>query len=219
MATPAFESLSHRPRRARVATERAGEPPNEAAGTPPAPAPPRRRCRPVRVAGRPFQDWCHAWATECLRVLKPGGMMLSFGGTRTWHRSRARSRTPVSRSATASHGSTGPASQVARRVQGDRQGGWCRARGCRRRPRREGVPTDNRPSHMQGLGHRPKARRRTLADRVARKPHRTRGGTVAIGTSSKRAHLRDAEHRRLPNQPRRGCAWGGGFKGRRSVTA
>ena len=26
------------------------------------------------------------WAVECLRVLKPGGMMLSFGGTRTWHR-------------------------------------------------------------------------------------------------------------------------------------
>jgi hypothetical protein len=26
------------------------------------------------------------WATECLRVLKPGGYMLAFGGTRTWHR-------------------------------------------------------------------------------------------------------------------------------------
>ncbi len=26
------------------------------------------------------------WAAKCLRVLKPGGMMLSFGGTRTWHR-------------------------------------------------------------------------------------------------------------------------------------
>jgi len=26
------------------------------------------------------------WATECLRVLKPGGHLLSFGGTRTWHR-------------------------------------------------------------------------------------------------------------------------------------
>lgn len=26
------------------------------------------------------------WASECLRVLKPGGHMLAFGGTRTWHR-------------------------------------------------------------------------------------------------------------------------------------
>lgn len=40
----------------------------------------------VRVAGLPFQEWCQTWATECLRVLKPGGFMLAFGGTRTWHR-------------------------------------------------------------------------------------------------------------------------------------
>ncbi|WP_454301132.1 DUF4406 domain-containing protein [Salana multivorans] len=33
-----------------------------------------------------FQEWCTAWATECLRVLKPGGHMLAFGGSRTWHR-------------------------------------------------------------------------------------------------------------------------------------
>jgi site-specific DNA-methyltransferase (adenine-specific) len=33
-----------------------------------------------------FQRWCEAWAAECLRVLKPGGHMLAFGGTRTWHR-------------------------------------------------------------------------------------------------------------------------------------
>jgi hypothetical protein len=26
------------------------------------------------------------WAEQCLRVLKPGGHMLAFGGTRTWHR-------------------------------------------------------------------------------------------------------------------------------------
>jgi DNA modification methylase len=38
------------------------------------------------TAGKPFQDWCEAWATECLRVLKPGGHLLAFGGTRTWHR-------------------------------------------------------------------------------------------------------------------------------------
>ena len=33
-----------------------------------------------------FQSWCNEWATEALRVLKPGGHMLAFGGTRTWHR-------------------------------------------------------------------------------------------------------------------------------------
>ncbi len=33
-----------------------------------------------------FQAWCEQWATECLRVLKPGGHLLAFGGTRTWHR-------------------------------------------------------------------------------------------------------------------------------------
>ena len=38
------------------------------------------------TAGKPFQDWCEQWARECLRVLKPGGHMLAFGGTRTWHR-------------------------------------------------------------------------------------------------------------------------------------
>jgi DNA modification methylase len=37
-------------------------------------------------SGHAFQDWCRQWATECLRVLKPGGHLLSFGGTRTWHR-------------------------------------------------------------------------------------------------------------------------------------
>jgi site-specific DNA-methyltransferase (adenine-specific) len=40
----------------------------------------------VRVAGRPFQEWCEAWSRECLRVLKPGGHLLAFGGSRTWHR-------------------------------------------------------------------------------------------------------------------------------------
>ena len=33
-----------------------------------------------------FQAWCQLWAAECLRVLKPGGHMLAFGGTRTSHR-------------------------------------------------------------------------------------------------------------------------------------
>ena len=33
-----------------------------------------------------FGAWCELWAVECLRVLKPGGHLLAFGGTRTWHR-------------------------------------------------------------------------------------------------------------------------------------
>ena len=33
-----------------------------------------------------FGAWCETWLTECLRVLKPGGHLLAFGGTRTWHR-------------------------------------------------------------------------------------------------------------------------------------
>ena len=33
-----------------------------------------------------FQGWCEEWATESLRVLKPGGHLLAFGGTRTYHR-------------------------------------------------------------------------------------------------------------------------------------
>jgi hypothetical protein len=38
------------------------------------------------TAGQPFQAWCQRWAAECLRVLKPGGHLLAFGGTRTYHR-------------------------------------------------------------------------------------------------------------------------------------
>jgi DNA modification methylase len=33
-----------------------------------------------------FQAFSYSWATEALRVLKPGGHLLAFGGTRTWHR-------------------------------------------------------------------------------------------------------------------------------------
>jgi site-specific DNA-methyltransferase (adenine-specific) len=36
--------------------------------------------------GRAFQAWCLLWTTEALRVLKPGGYLLAFGGTRTYHR-------------------------------------------------------------------------------------------------------------------------------------
>jgi len=38
------------------------------------------------TAMRNFQRWVEAWAAECLRVLKPGGHLLAFGGSRTWHR-------------------------------------------------------------------------------------------------------------------------------------
>lgn len=38
------------------------------------------------TANRKFQDWCSAWGAEALRVLKPGGHIVVFGGTRTWHR-------------------------------------------------------------------------------------------------------------------------------------
>lgn len=41
---------------------------------------------PEYKIGREFQVWCEAWAREALRVLKPGGYLLSFGGTRTYHR-------------------------------------------------------------------------------------------------------------------------------------
>ncbi len=37
-------------------------------------------------ANATFGHWCEAWARECLRILKPGGHMLAFGGSRTWHR-------------------------------------------------------------------------------------------------------------------------------------
>lgn len=39
-----------------------------------------------RRANHEFQAWCEMWARECFRVLKPGGHLLAFGGTRTYHR-------------------------------------------------------------------------------------------------------------------------------------
>jgi site-specific DNA-methyltransferase (adenine-specific) len=39
-----------------------------------------------RPAMRSFQSWCETWGTEAYRSLKPGGYLLSFGGTRTYHR-------------------------------------------------------------------------------------------------------------------------------------
>ena len=35
--------------------------------------------------GIAFQTFCAEWASECLRVLKPGGHLAAFGGTRTAH--------------------------------------------------------------------------------------------------------------------------------------
>lgn len=37
-------------------------------------------------ANHAFQAWVGLWAAEALRVLKPGGHLLAFGGTRTYHR-------------------------------------------------------------------------------------------------------------------------------------
>jgi len=42
--------------------------------------------RTRRVESLRFGEWCGPWTRECLRVLKPGGHLLAFGGTRTWHR-------------------------------------------------------------------------------------------------------------------------------------
>lgn len=39
-----------------------------------------------RTANGRYQAWCEAWGAELWRVLKPGGHVLSFGGTRTFHR-------------------------------------------------------------------------------------------------------------------------------------
>jgi len=33
-----------------------------------------------------FQEWNRQWANEVYRVLKPGALLLAFGGTRTYHR-------------------------------------------------------------------------------------------------------------------------------------
>jgi site-specific DNA-methyltransferase (adenine-specific) len=44
--------------------------------------------QPMRADNRwqPFQAWCETWACACLRVLKPGGHLVAFGGSRTYHR-------------------------------------------------------------------------------------------------------------------------------------
>ncbi len=40
----------------------------------------------TRTENYNFQIWCEEWAKECLRVLKPGGYMLSFCAARMYHR-------------------------------------------------------------------------------------------------------------------------------------
>lgn len=48
---------------------------------------PRPAFPDLRAANRrAYQDWCARWAIECGRVLKPGGHLVAFGGTRTYHR-------------------------------------------------------------------------------------------------------------------------------------
>jgi DNA modification methylase len=39
-----------------------------------------------RAAGETFERWTTRWATECERVLKPGGHMLAFSAPRRFHR-------------------------------------------------------------------------------------------------------------------------------------
>jgi DNA modification methylase len=37
------------------------------------------------TGNRAYAEWTEQWARECLRVLKPGGHLLAFSGTRTYH--------------------------------------------------------------------------------------------------------------------------------------
>lgn len=37
-------------------------------------------------SAKTMQDWHEAWAREALRILKPGGHLVAFGGSRTYHR-------------------------------------------------------------------------------------------------------------------------------------
>lgn len=45
------------------------------------------RGRPIReTGGKQQQEWHYVWAREALRVVKPGGFLLAFGGSKTYHR-------------------------------------------------------------------------------------------------------------------------------------
>ena len=76
----------------RVAARRNGKPPAEGTGPNGAHASAAAEaCKYSRSlqANRDFQDWTRDWAAAVLRVLKPGGYLLSFGSTRTYHRMAA----------------------------------------------------------------------------------------------------------------------------------
>lgn len=47
---------------------------------------PSEVARILRNKNLAFYEFSLAWAKECLRTLKPGGHLLAFGGTRTYHR-------------------------------------------------------------------------------------------------------------------------------------
>lgn len=50
------------------------------------PCNPQDSARTKRVENQRQQEWHERWAREAIRVLKPGGHMLAFGGSRTYHR-------------------------------------------------------------------------------------------------------------------------------------
>lgn len=50
------------------------------------PTSPQDAARTRRVEGQKMQAWCEEWATLALALLKPGGHLVAFGGSRTFHR-------------------------------------------------------------------------------------------------------------------------------------
>ena len=56
-----------------------------------------------------YEVWCRIWATECLRVLKPGAYLLAFGSPAPLTACQWASKTRALRYATRCAGSTAPA--------------------------------------------------------------------------------------------------------------